>query len=197
MLVLSRSNLYYIKKNNPIPIENIHKRKEYPQIRTSDGTNVISGSIFRVNKLHSTNEYMKIFHHNGYAIVTSYVLMNSNILTNSGVKKASQLSVGDMIASNGIEIYKDFQWVYDEHFIKRRSIKEISNECNIDESIISHIIRKHGYQSPHGETNQVMTIKIRYSPINKIEISKKQIDQYDIIFGISKYIVVDRILFCQ
>ena len=116
-------------------------------------------------------------------------------LTSDGWKKLSDLSVGDKIYTNGIEAYKQKEWLNQKYNIENLQQKDIAELCGVSHHTIRSWIRKYGLQKDLGSwsigvapPNKGKT-KENYEPLaitsNKIR-EKRKIPEFANKFGKKK-----------
>lgn len=83
----------------------------------------------------------------GYRIKST---LEHRFFTQNGWKKLSELKEGDIIYVNGIEAYKDKNWLYKQYIILNKKQEEIGKECGVSKHTIRKWIRYYTLQKEIG-----------------------------------------------
>ncbi len=99
-------------------------------------------------------------------------------LTDNGWKELKDIYVGDRIYTNGIDAYKQKEWLYQKYNVECMSQRDIAELCNVTHHTIRSWIRKFGLQKPVGswsagkEPPNKGRTKYDYPPMMKTSISQ-------------------------
>jgi len=94
----------------------------------------------------------------GYSIKTTD---KHRFLTDSGWKQLSEISIGDMIYTNGEEAYKNKEWLERKYIIENMKQTDIADLCRVSKHTIRAWVRKHGL------TKEVGIWSVGVDPPNK------------------------------
>lgn len=90
-----------------------------------------------------------------YSVVTGHgyqikATLEHMFFTSSGWKKLKNIQVGDKVYINGIELYKDRDWLYKAYSVDNLSQKEIAEICGVSKHTIRSWVRHFCLQKPLG-----------------------------------------------
>lgn len=93
-------------------------------------------------------EVYKVTAKNGYTVKTT---LDHRFLTPNGWKELKDLNVGEMVYTNGIEAYKDKEWLNKKYNEENLSQQEIAELCGVSKHTVRNWVRKFGLQKGFGE----------------------------------------------
>lgn len=92
-------------------------------------------------------EVYKVTAKNGYSVKTT---LDHRFLTPDGWKELKDIKVGDIVYTNGIEAYKNKEWLHNKYHIENLSQEEIGLLCGVSKHTIRAWIRKFELQKDTG-----------------------------------------------
>ncbi len=123
-------------------------------------------------------DVFRVITNDGYEIKST---MEHRFLTNNGFEQLSSLSVGDKVYTNGIEPYKDREWLSDAYINKSLSQEKIAYICGVSKHTICAWVKKHGIQKPMGSwcvgksPPNFGRTKVDYEPLSRVSRKMKGI----------------------
>lgn len=125
------------------------KRRLY--IRSVENGVVVKGGVYDLRLLGTEKEWLSIRTSRRYRAA---LLPENIVMTPDGERTAGELKPGDRVMTNGIRLFMDNEWLFRQHYVKRRSIQEIADECNVKPQAIGSQIQHLKYKGIRKNTGR-------------------------------------------
>ena len=142
----------YQERNKGMTIKELaEKTKQYKSMSKLRSVNETTNELF-YNKVidawySGKKEVYELTTEDGYKIKAT---AQHKFLTKEGYRQLSDLQIGDYVLTNGIEAYKNKNWLNKKYNEENMSQQEIGDYCGVSKHTIRSWVRKYGLQKEAG-----------------------------------------------